>query len=627
MSASTTAPTATPQIALVGSPNSGKTSLFNALSGVRAKTANYPGVTVSRREADIDLDDHSVQLVDLPGTYGLDPVSPDEGVVADSLLGRLDDVEPPDALVIVADATSLDRSLFLIAEFLELDIPACLVLTMIDEVAARGGAIDFDRLSAALGIPVVGVVGHRGIGIDTVRDLLAHPETWSRPVMAPPSDLAERTSWVDSIVASVVSPMRSDSRTARIDGVLLHPVMGPLVFALIMLVFFQSIFTLATPMVDGLEQLLGWVSDGARSIIGGTLGDFVADGLIGGVGAVLVFLPQIALLFGIIGLLERVGYLARAALLADRVMGRFGLEGRSFVSMLSSFACAVPGIMSTRTIPDERHRLATMMAAPLMTCSARLPVFTLLIGAFVVDRPVLGPLRTQGLTLFGLYLLGAVSGLVYSLVLSRTMLRSAAAPFMMELPAYRLPTVRAVLLHVWDGAWSFMRKAGTVILVTTIGLWALLNVPSATPPAGYDDAQAASYRMEHSVAGSIGKAMEPVFAPLGFEWRTNVAILGSLAAREVFVSTLAVTTAAEDEDSLSDRMESITHPDGSPVYDAATVGALLVFFVYALQCFSTVAVLRRESNSWRWPTIAMGSMFALAYGAALLTHVVIDAVA
>lgn len=618
------APSDTLQIAIVGSPNAGKTSLFNALTGIRAKTANYPGVTVHRREAAVQVRDRHLTLVDLPGTYGLDPISPDEAVVAAALHGRIEGVARPDALVMVADATSLDRSLFLLAEFLDIGLPTCLVLTMIDEVAARHGAIDLDRLSAALGIPVVGVVGHKGIGLDAVRSLVIDPAGWDRPIIAAPSNLPERAAWVDSIVASVVSPLERDQRSRRIDAVLLHPVFGPLVFATVMLLFFQSIFTLATPVVDTLDNVVGSFADWSRSTLGGTLGDLVADGVIGGVGSVLVFLPQITLLFFIIGLLERVGYLARAALLADRVMGRFGLEGRSFVAMLSSFACAVPGIMSTRTIPNERHRLATMMAAPLMTCSARLPVFTLLIAAFVPDQSVLGPIRSQGLTLFGLYVLGAVSGLLYSLVLSRTMLGGPSAPFMMELPPYRRPSLRAVLLHVWDGAWSFIRKAGTIILVTTIGLWVLLNVPSSTPPAGLNEAQAASYEMENSIAGNIGKAMEPVFAPLGFEWRTNVAILGSLAAREVFVSTLSITTAAESEDALPDRLEALEHPDGTKVYDAATVGALLVFFVYALQCLSTVAVLRRESNSWKWPMLALGSMFALAYVAALGTHTIIE---
>jgi ferrous iron transport protein B len=619
-------PQATRQIALVGSPNAGKTSIFNALAKARAKTANYPGVTVHRREASIELDGESVMLVDLPGTYGLDPISPDEAVVADTLHGRVDGVAPPDSLVVVTDATSLERSLFLVAELLELDIPTCVVLTMIDEVAARHGNIDLERLEAALGVPVIGVVGHKGLGIDGLRTLLTDPGAWPRPVIAPPTDEAARTAWVDSIVATAVSPLEADQRTQRIDRVLLHPVLGVAVFVAVMLAFFQSIFTLATPLVDWLDGGVAAFADTVRGWIGGWIGDLVADGVIGGVGAVLVFLPQITLLFLIIGLLERVGYLARAALLADRVMGRFGLEGRSFVAMLSSFACAVPGIMSTRTIPNERNRLATMMAAPLMTCSARLPVFTLLISAFVADRGVFGPIRSQGLTLFGLYVLGGVSGLVYSAVLSRVALRGPSAPFMMELPPYRRPTAAAVLLHVWEAAWSFVRKAGTVILVTTIGLWVLLNVPATTAPEGMDEAEAASYEMEHSVAGTIGKAMEPVFEPLGFEWQTNVAVLGSLAAREVFVSTLSITTAAESEDALPERLQTIERADGSQVFDPPTVGALLVFFVYALQCFSTVAVLRRESNSWKWPLAAMGSMFALAYVAALVAHTAITVV-
>jgi ferrous iron transport protein B len=341
---------------------------------------------------------------------------------------------------------------------------------------------------------------------------------------------------------------------------------------------------------------------------------------------VLVFLPQIVLLFLMLALLEKVGYLSRAALLADRVMGRFGLEGRSFVVMLSAFACAIPAIMATRTIPSERRRLATMMAAPLMTCSARLPVYTLMIAAFVPNRSVVGPIRAQGLTMFGLYLLGAVSGLVYAAVLNATALRAPTAPVMMELPPYRLPTPRSVLLYVWDGAWAFIRKAGTVILVVTALLWVLLNIPSVTPPAGLTEAQAASYQMEHSIAGRVGTAIEPVFAPLGFNWQINVAIIGSLAAREVFVSTLAVTTASESEDALPERLQQLTTADGEPVFTPPTVAAILIFFVYALQCLSTVVVLRRESNSRRWPALAFGSMFAFAYLAALVAHTLVAAV-
>ncbi|MCP4958549.1 MAG: ferrous iron transporter B [Actinomycetia bacterium] len=606
------------QIAIVGSPNAGKTSVFNSLTGVRSRTANYPGVTVSRREATVEIGGRMVELVDLPGTYGLEPISPDEAVVSDALHGRLEGFRPPDALVMIADATSLDRSLFLLAEFLELGLPTCLVLTMVDEVAVRHGSVDLTRLSDALGIPVVGVIGHRGVGMATVKGLLVDPHDWIRPIVAPPDTLAERTAWIDSIIASVVAPLDADERTRRIDSVLLHPVWGPAAFIAVMLAFFQSIFTLATPAVDWLETVIGDFSDWVRDNVGGTFGDLLADGVIAGVGGVLVFVPQIALLFLIIGLLERVGYLARAALMADRVMGRFGLEGRSFIAMLSSFACAVPGIMSARTIPNERDRIVTMMAAPLMTCSARLPVFTLLIAAFVPNESAIGPLRSQGLALFGLYLLGALSGLVYSAVLSKTMLGGPTAPFMMELPAYRRPTATAVLLHVWDGVWSFARKAGTVILGTTIILWVLLSLPNTTPPDTLSEAEQASYEMEHSIAGRAGKALEPVLAPLGFEWRTNVALIGSLAAREVFVSTLAITTASEDEDALADRIATLENSDGSRAFDGPTVVALLIFFVYALQCFSTVAVLHRETNSWRWPAIAMSSMLGIAYVAALI---------
>ncbi|MBS1848569.1 MAG: ferrous iron transporter B [Actinobacteria bacterium] len=613
------------QVALVGSPNAGKTSLFNALTGIRAKTANYPGVTVSRREAPIEVDGRPMVIADLPGTYGLEPISPDEAVVADALRGRIDGIDAPDALIVVADATSLERSLFLVAEVLDLGMPTCLVLTMIDEVATRGGHVDTDHLAAALGIPVVGIVGHRGIGLDQVHRLLADIDAWSAPVIGPPAEPEARAAWVDSVARSAAGPLRPDERTRRVDAVLLHKVWGVVVFVVVMLVFFQAIFTLAAPVVDLLGNWVTSASEFARSHLPGLLGGFVADAVIGGVGAVIAFIPQIAILFFILGLLERVGYLARAALLADRLMGRFGLEGRSFVSMLSSFACAVPGIMSTRGIPNERQRIATMMAAPLMTCSARLPVFTLLIGAFVPNRSVLGPLHTQGLVLFGLYALGAVSGLAYAAVVSRFALAGPTAPFLMELPPYRWPTAKAVALHMWEGVWSFLRKAGTIILAATVVLWAMTTLPRATHDVGATPEQRAAHQIEQSAAGRLGKAVEPVFAPLGFDWRTNVAVIGSLAAREVFVSTLAVTTAS-DERALPERLQTLRHADGRPVYDAPTVAALLVFFVYALQCLSTVAVLHRESNSWKWPALAMGSMFALAYGAALVAHTIVGAI-
>jgi ferrous iron transport protein B len=613
-------------VAIIGSPNAGKTTLFNSLCGLRAKTANYPGVTVSRRERTLRLPDGDLTLVDLPGTYSLTPVSPDEEIVLEALEGHVEGVEPPDALMVVADATTLERSLLLVSEVLALGRPTALVLTMIDEVAARHGKIDMNRLSRALGVPVVGVIGHRGVGLDQVRALLADPAGWSRPVLAPPTSGAERSGWVASVLRTSVTAPQMDERTRRIDAVLLHPVAGAAIFLATMFAVFQAVFTLAAPAMDALDSLFASLAQDVDTAIGGTLGSFLGDGIVAGVGAVLVFLPQIVLLFLMLALLEKVGYLSRAALLADRVMGRFGLEGRSFVVMLSAFACAIPAIMATRTIPSERRRLATMMAAPLMTCSARLPVYTLMIAAFVPNRSVVGPIRAQGLTMFGLYLLGAVSGLVYAAVLNATALRAPTAPVMMELPPYRLPTPRSVLLYVWDGAWAFIRKAGTVILVVTALLWVLLNIPSVTPPAGLTEAQAASYQMEHSIAGRVGTAIEPVFAPLGFNWQINVAIIGSLAAREVFVSTLAVTTASESEDALPERLQQLTTADGEPVFTPPTVAAILIFFVYALQCLSTVVVLRRESNSRRWPALAFGSMFAFAYFAALVAHTLVAAV-
>ena len=613
-------------LAIVGSPNAGKTTMFNALTGLRAKTANYPGVTVSRREGTVLLEERPVTLVDLPGTYGLDAISPDEQIVADALRGALPGVDRPDALAVVADAATLERSLLFMADLLRLGLPTCLVVTMTDELALRGGSLDLERLSQAIGVPVVGLIGHRGIGLDDVRRCFAEPEGWSRPVVVPPADGAGRAAWVDSVLRSAYRAPGVDRRSRRVDAVLLHPVWGVVVFLAVMLAFFQAIFTLAAPAIDQLDTWFASAADVTKDHLPGWFGELLGDGIIAGVGGVLVFLPQITLLFLILTVLEKVGYLARAAFLADRLMGRFGLEGRSFVAMLSSFACAIPGILSTRTIPSERRRIATMMASPLMTCSARLPVFTLLISGFVPDQGVFGPVRTQGLALFGLYVLGAVSGLVYAGVLNLLALSGSAAPVIMELPPYRRPTARAVLLQTWEGAWSFIRKAGTVILLSSVVLWLLLNLSFGQPPAGLGEPQVASWKLEHSAAGYMGKGLEPVFEPLGFEWRTNVAVIGSLAAREVFVTTLALSTAAESEASLPDRLRELRADDGSKVYDAATVAAILVFFVYALQCFSTIAVLRRETNSWRWPAIAFVSMFALAYAGGLVARLVVHAV-
>ena len=436
---STAAATAPLRLGLVGSPNSGKTTLFNALTGLRAKVGNYPGVTVERREGSANFDGRRSVVIDLPGSYSLSPVSPDEEVVVRVLDGELNGV--PEALAVVADACTLERSLLMLAQILHREIPTCLVLTMTDEFQARGGGLDIPRLERALGIPVLGVVGHRGIGITKLRRLLAKPEDWSRPHLMPPEEIHARAGWVDSILDHVLTRRPGESRKSdAVDRIVLHPVIGPLLFAAVMVVFFQLIFAWAQPAMDFIDAGVASLGDTVHAQLpAGLFANFLADGLIAGVGAVIIFVPQIVLLFTLLYLLQDIGYMARAAFVIDRVMAGVGLEGRAFVSLLSSYACAVPGIMATRTIPSPRHRLVTILVAPLMTCSARLPVYALLIGAFVPAVRVAGPLGLQGLVLLGLYATGSLTALLVASVLTRTLLREDAMPFYMELPPTGYP--------------------------------------------------------------------------------------------------------------------------------------------------------------------------------------------
>jgi ferrous iron transport protein B len=619
-------------LGLLGSPNAGKTTLFNALTGLRARVGNYPGVTVERREATLSLGDREALLIDLPGTYGLSPISADEAVVEEVIAGHLEGVARPEALVFVADACSLARSLPFIGEALRLEQPVCVVLTMLDELAARGGQVDLERLEAALGVPVIGVIGHRGRGLVELKQQLADPASWSRPAIPPPEDRDERTAWASSIAETVIqrSPTRH-ALTDRIDRVVLHPIWGSLLFFAVMVVFFQLIFAVATPAMDAIDAGIASLAASARQILpAGFVADLVADGLIAGVGAVVIFVPQIAILFSVLYLLEDLGYMARAAFVIDRVMGRIGLEGRSFVALLSSYACAVPGIMATRTIPSPRDRLVTILVAPLMTCSARLPVYALLIGAFVPARPVWGPIGLQGLVLLGLYLLGAIAALAVAAILKRTLVRGEGLPFAMELPTYRWPTLRVWTSQVWGSIWAFLRRAGTIILAASALLWILLNFPRVEPPADLSAEASQAWRIEQSVAGQIGRTIEPVIAPLGFDWKIGVGLVASLAAREIIVSTLAQIYAAESEevDSLRASLRADVHAEtGEKVYTPATVAALLVFFVFALQCTSTLAIMWRETNSWRWPAFAFGYLLLLAYGASLVAHRVVGALA
>ncbi len=615
---------------LLGSPNAGKTTLFNALTGLRAKVGNYPGVTVERREGEITLGDSPALLIDLPGTYGLTPISADEAVVNDVLSGAATGVAKPDALIVVADACSLERSLPFIGEAILQGTPMCLVLTMLDELAARGGKLDIQRLEASLGVPVVGVIGHRGRGVDALRRLLGDPASWSRPPLDPPQDRLERAGWASSIAANVIEERPTRHRlTERVDRIVLHPVWGSLLFLTVMVIFFQLIFTWASPAMDVIDSAITALASLTRAALpAGWLADLVADGLVAGVGSVVIFLPQIVILFALLYLLEDIGYMARAAFVVDRLMGRIGLEGRSFVALLSSYACAVPGIMATRTIPSPRDRLVTILVAPLMTCSARLPVYALLISAFVPKRSVWGPVGLQGLVLLGLYLAGAVAALVVAAVLKRSVVRGDGLPFTMELPTYRWPTARLWLSQVLGSAWAFIRRAGTIILMASVVLWVLLNFPKVEAPANLEPGAASAYALEHSAAGRIGHFIEPAIAPLGFDWKIGVGLIASLAAREVIVATLAqvYATGGEEGASLREALRSDRDPQtGALIFTPATVGALLVFFVFALQCTSTLAIMRRETNSWRWPAFAFGYLFVLAYSMSFLTHRVVTA--
>ena len=667
-----------PRVALAGAPNAGKTSIYNALTGLRAKTGNYPGVTVTRSLGTCRIGETSLTIEDLPGAYSLDPISPDEQIVHDVLTDTSQGVSVPDALVVVVDATTLQRGMNFVAEALSLGLPTCLAVTMTDELTRRAGRLDVTALGQALGIPAVRVVGNRGIGIPELRKRLTELSEWQRPPLPAPTTPTEVASWADSILAAAdYQAPQQDRITTVVDRVLLNPVLGSLVFFTIMFFFFQAIFTWAAPFQDAIEggfgdlgQLVHEWLDQSHPLIAGLLG----DGLIGGVGAVLTFIPQIIIMFLIIAVLEGVGYMSRAAFLMDKVMSIAGLEGRAFVALLSSLACAIPGIMATRTLPSAKDRVATMLAAPLMTCSARLPVYVLLTSIMVPADAKIGPLGARGTVMFALYLLGAVSAMAAAWVVKQLTDRgSILLPFYMEMPPYRMPRLRTVLIMVWDACKGFLKKAGTIITLTTVILWVLLNVPMRSDAQFEDfcasdkecaaisaavekpesstvkgddgqvitdaeelgkllDAQKTSYTMDNSWAATVGKAVQPVFEPLGFDWRINVATLSSLAARETFVATLGQIAAAEDPEepaahlaTMTYQQDTLTNKAGDQLFNPATVIAILVFFVYALQCMATAGAMRRETGTWKWPIIAYTYMFATAWIMAALSRALVAA--
>jgi ferrous iron transport protein B len=609
-----------PMIALVGNPNAGKSSLFNALTGARQKIANYPGVTVERKSGHASFaDGRPLALVDLPGSYSLSPASPDEAVTRDVVLGRQAGEKRPDALIVVVDAANLDNHLCFALELIALGLPTVVALNMLDLAERDGLTLDPDRLAAELGVPVVPTVAVRKRGLTELLAavdgaILSHGLSATDQPAPPPGDTAlhQRARAIARAATLAETPVRR--WTQRVDAVALHPVFGLLILLALMFVMFQAVYAWS-------EAPIAWIEDGIAALqvlasdhmAAGFLRGLVVEGLLAGVGAVVVFLPQILILFLFILLLEASGYMTRAAFLMDGIMAKVGLSGRGFIPLLSSFACAVPGIMATRAIPDAKDRLTTILIAPLMTCSARLPVYTLIIGAFIPNRSVGGsPVGLQGLVLFGLYVSGIVGALVVAFVLRRSVTKGNAAGFMMEMPRYQWPRLRDVGIALWQRAWIFLRRAGTIIAATTAVLWLLLSYPQA--PAGGDVRQ-----VDYSIAGRIASGLEVVVKPIGFNHDIALALIPAMAAREVAVSALATANAidaGDDEDavaqSLSERLQGR--------WSIATALAFLAWFVFAPQCISTIAITRRETNGWRWPLFMVGYLFALAYAAAGITY-------
>ncbi len=603
-----------PLVAVAGSPNAGKSALFNALTGARQKVGNYPGVTVERHSGRLTLaDGRPVEMVDLPGAYSLEPASLDEAVTRDVLLGRQSGERQPDALVIVLDASNLDNHLRFALQLIELGLPTIVALNMVDLAKRDGLELDSKRLEHELGVPVVETVAVRRRGIaelqGAIDDMLSAPRCGvHKHVKSDIVHLQRRAREIAS--AAVVSETPVRRWTHRLDALLLHPVLGPAILAGIMFVMFQAVFAWSQVPVDWIASAVASLSAIASNALPpGLLRSLVVDGAIAGVGAVITFLPQILILFFFILLLEGTGYMVRAAFLMDRLMHAVGLSGRAFIPLLSSFACAVPGIMATRTIDDPKDRLTTILVAPLMTCSARLPVYTLIISAFIPNRRIVWGVGLQGLVMFGLYLTGVTGALLAAYVLRRGVLKGSGGGFMMELPKYQWPPLKDVAIGLLTRAQIFLKRAGTIILGTTIILWALASVPQAS---------AGQKQSEVSIAGHIATGIETVVKPIGFNHDISLALLPAMAAREVAVSAIATVYSIDSPDekaSATKLQERLQHR-----WSLATALAFLAWFVFAPQCISTIAVTRRETNGWKWPLFMIGYLFTLAYIAAGITY-------
>ncbi len=607
-----------PLVALVGNPNAGKSALFNALSGARQKIGNYPGVTVERKSGRIALPDgRPVELVDLPGAYSLTPDSLDEQVTRDVVMGKQDGEARPDALIIVVDAGNLENHLRFTLELIALGLPVIVALNMVDLATRDGLQIDAARLSASLGVPVIETVAVRKRGLEELKTALgvamadALPANAAgRAALTTHAEYAHRAKEIAR--DSIVHETASRQWTRVLDDIFLHPLLGPILLMAIMFVMFQAVFSWSQAPVSWIEWVFAQASTGINAVVPtGWFRSLLIDGVIAGVGAVVVFLPQILILFAFILTLESTGYMTRAAFVMDRVMASVGLSGHSFIPLLSSFACAIPGIMATRTIMDQKDRLTTILIAPLMTCSARLPVYTLIIGAFIPARSVALGIGLQGLVLFALYLGGIIGAMLAAFAIRRSVARGSNGSFLIEMPRYQLPRLRDFLLGLWQRAWLFLRRAGTIIFASTIILWALLSFPK-TPP-GSTQSQA-----EYSIAGRIASGIEVIVKPIGFNKEIALALIPAMAAREVAVAALATTYSidASDEEkaatSLSQKLSS--------KWSLATALAFLVWFVFAPQCISTIAVTKRETNGWKWPIFMVSYLFVLAYVGAGITY-------
>lgn len=687
------------RVAIIGNPNTGKTTLFNALTGLRQRVGNFAGVTVERVEGSFKgPDGRRITVLDLPGSYSLSAGSPDEQVALAVLLSRDADQWQPDVVLVVVDAVHLERNLFLASQIIELGVPVVIALNQFDVAQDEGITIDVPELIHALGVPIVPTVAKRGEGLDPLKQALITATTLPVPArrFTMPTAVAEalapltacltsagltdsaagmealrllgvqkqeahlatvprlraevqdamasldnlgytpnrleselRYAWIAEVVEKTVARPRTikQSHSDRIDRVILHRLFGPMIFLALMAVVFQAVFSWAAPLMDGIEVLIGAMGGAVGDrMADGDLRSLVVDGVFGGVGSVLVFLPQIAILFAFITLLEHSGYMARAAFLMDRIMRTVGLHGKSFIPMLSGYACAVPGVMATRTIEDPKDRLATIMVVPLMSCSARLPVYTLLIGAFVPATSLMPGLTLQGATMLGMYLLGTVMALLVAAVFKRTLLKGPVRPMILELPPYRLPSARSLLVSVAQRCQLFLRRAGTVILALSILLWAMATFPRATIDPTLPDAAQQEQQLGHSLLGRIGHAIEPVVRPLGYDWKIGVSIAASFAAREVFVSTMGTIygVGSEDEAALTQKLRTETDTSGTRVYTPLVAIGLMVFYVFALMCISTVAVTVREAGGgtlgWKWASIQFAYMLALAYAGAWIVY-------